>query len=148
MISKIIVFACLVATTFGFYALGPNCKVVDLEVTTQVCHIKPTQVCGTEVDGAIILQSIAPDKVCAEVKDTLCVPAVVPADGCKEVSRGEVCFPSHKVVDTSTGVIPAPYAIELICRLIPKGVCVPQVHKVPTTVCEPLELPKLYFYGK
>lgn len=147
MFSKIIIFSCLVATGFGyFYAHGPNCKVEVQEVEAQLCHIKPTKVCGTEVDGEVIFQKIVPDEpVCVDVVDKHCLPHKVPEDGCKEHTR-KVCVPADKVVDVPSGKIPEPYAAEEVCRILPKAECEAKVHKVPKTVCEPVEA-KPYFYG-
>jgi hypothetical protein len=146
MFSKIVIFACLVATGFGF-AIGPHCKVETQDIETQVCHLEPAKVCGADAYSGFTIQGIAPEPVCADVVDKHCVPALKPEEGCREVTR-KVCLPSHKVVDQPTAKLAAPYAIsELFCRFVPKAKCEAKVTKAPKTVCDPLEA-KLYFYGK
>ena len=145
MIFKLFIFACLVATGFGHYGYGPKCKIETEDVESQLCYIKPTKVCGTEVDGEVIFQQIVPDEpVCIDVVDKLCIPAKVPEEGCKELTR-KACVPAHKVVDHPSGKIPEPYADEKTCRLLPKAECKTKVHKVPKKVCEPVEA-KIFFY--
>jgi hypothetical protein len=147
MISKVFIFACLVATGYGFAVHSPHCKVETQDIESNVCHLEATKVCGVEEGGVITYQGIGPDQVCADVVDKFCVPALVAADGCKEVTR-KVCVHSHKVVDSPTPKLPAFYANDFFCRFVPKAVCKAQVAlKAPKTVCEPLEA-KLYFYGK
>lgn len=126
-----------------------NCKVAYEDIATQVCGLKPTKVCGVEKDGAVISQSIAADVVCTDVVSKLCVPAVVAADGCHDVTK-KVCLGSNKIVDHASVKIPAPFDSEAICRIIPKGECKEVVHKVAKTVCEPVELPKFthVLFGK
>ena len=50
MIAKIVILSCLVASGFGLL-VGPNCKVETDDITTQVCTLAPTKVCGVEADG-------------------------------------------------------------------------------------------------
>jgi len=140
MFSKLFIFASLLASGIAY---APNCKVAHDEVETQVCHIQPTQVCGVEADDAVVFQHIEPDTLTVDVVDTFCVPAVVAADGCTDVTR-KIVLSTAKVVDTPSGPIPAPYAA--LCRILPKAVCNPVPHKLPKTVCEPVELPKLVYY--
>merc|ERR1712020_248213 len=68
MIAKVLILSCLVASGFGLL-VGPNCKVETDDITTQVCTLAPTKVCGVEADGVLIPQAIAPDTVCADVVD-------------------------------------------------------------------------------
>merc|ERR1712088_1165628 len=108
------------ASGFGLLA-GPNCKVETDEITTQLCSLAPTKVCGVEADGVLIPQAIEHDTVCA------------------------------KVVDHPTPKLLGWYASELICRLLPKGTCEAKVTKVPKTVCEAIVLkpaPFVYFGKK
>ena len=149
MIFKLFILLGLVATGFGYYLHGSNCKVEEQEITTSLCYMKPTKVCGTETDeGEVVFQAIVPDEpVCADVVDKVCIPAKVPEEGCKDLTH-KVCFPSDKVVDRPSGKIPEPYADENVCRLLPKAECKDKVHKVPKTVCEPVEAKLLlnYYY--
>merc|ERR1712141_128353 len=138
MIAKVLILSCLVASGFGLLA-GPNCKVETDEITTQVCAL--------EEGGVLIPQAIAPDEVCADVVDVLCVPAATEEASCSEVTR-KICLPSTKVVDHPTPALLGFYASELICRLLPKGTCVARVTKVPKTVCEAIVLkPVPFYYG-
>ena len=149
MIAKVLILSCLVASGFGLLA-GPNCKVETDDITTQVCTLAPTKVCGVEADGVLIPQAIAPDTVCADVVDVLCVPAATEEASCHEVTR-KICLPSTKVVDHPTPKLLGWYASELICRLLPKGTCEAKVTKVPKTVCEAIVLkpvPFVYGWGK
>jgi len=132
MVGKILVFACLVASGFTHHI--PKCGVENQDIEVQACVAKVTQVCGPEADGAIVAQAVLPDQVCADVVDKLCVPADDEATGCHEVKR-HLCFPSTKVVDQSSGKIPAPFDHEKICRLVPKATCEAKVVKVAKTVC-------------
>merc|ERR1712001_517087 len=128
MIAKVLILSCLVASGFVLLA-GPNCKVETDEITTQLCSLAPTKVCGVEADGVLIPQAIEPDTVCADVVDVLCVPAT-------------------KVVDPPTPNLLGWYASELICRLLPKGTCEAKVTKVPKPVCEAIVLkPVPFVYG-
>ena len=131
MIGRIVVFLCLVAS--GFTHSIPKCGVENQDIAVQACIVAPTQVCGTESDGAIVAQAVVPDQVCADVVDKFCVPADDEATGCHEVKR-HACFASSKVVDHSSK-IPAPFDHEKICRLVPKATCESKTIKVPKTVC-------------
>ena len=51
MIAKVLILSCLVASGFGLL-VGPNCKVETDDITTQVCTLAPTKVCGVEADAA------------------------------------------------------------------------------------------------
>lgn len=143
MFSKLFIFASLLASGIAY---GPNCKVETEEVETQLCHIAPTNLCGVEEGGVLVAQHVELDKVCVDIVDKYCVPALVAADGCTEVTRN-VCLPTTKLVDTPSLEIPAPYNSEHICRILPKGTCVAKVNIVYKTVCEPVELPKLVYHG-
>ena len=144
MIAKIFVFSCLVATSLGYLVHGPNCKVETVEVESQLCRQTPTKVCGTEVDGEVIFQYIAPDEpVCVEVVDKLCVPMPEKEKSCKEHTR-KACVPSDKVVDRPSGKIPEPYSGDEVCRIVPKASCEAKMAMVPRTVCEAVEAK---FYG-
>jgi len=132
MIGKILVFVCLVAS--GFTHFIPKCGVETQDIAVQACVPTVTKVCGTEVDGAIVAQVLVPDQICADVVDKYCVPADDEATGCHEVKR-HVCLPSTKVLDQSSGKIPAPFDHETLCRLVPKATCEAKVVKVAKTVC-------------
>merc|ERR1739845_89774 len=80
------ILSCLVASGYGLFA-GHNCKVETDDITTQVCTLAPTKVCGVEADGVLIPQAIEPDTVCADVIDVLCGPAVTEEASCHEVTR-------------------------------------------------------------
>merc|ERR1711997_1241672 len=139
MIAKLFIVSCLVATGFGFAPYGRNCKIETEEIEAQVCRVTPTKVCGTEDDGQIVFQYVAPDEpVCKDVVDKICVPAVKEEESCKEHTR-KACVPSDKVVDRPSGKIPEFYASDKHCRLVPKAKCEAQVSKVPKTVCEAVE---------
>lgn len=149
MIAKVLILSCLVASGFGHFA-GHNCKVETDDITTQVCTLAPTKVCGVEADGVLIPQAIAGDEVCADVVSVFCVPAPTEEASCSEVTR-KVCLPSTKVVDHPTPKLLGWYASELICRLLPKGTCEAVVTKVPKTVCEAIVIkpvPFVYGWGK
>ena len=139
MIAKLFIFSCFIATSFCFFYHGPNCKIEEVAVETQICFVKPTKVCGTEVDGEVIFQHVVPDEpVCVDIVDTLCFPAEDKADSCKEHER-KACVPSDKVVDRPSGKIPEPYAGEDTYRYLPKASCETKEVKVPKRVCEPIE---------
>merc|ERR1712244_215308 len=132
MIAKLLILSCLVANSFAFPPFGPKCKTEGVEIETQLCRVEPTKVCGTEEDGEIIFQHVVPDKVCIDVVDTFCRPALKEEDSCKEVTR-KACAPSDKVVDRPSGKIPEFYASDKICRLVPKATCEAHTVKVPKT---------------
>jgi len=139
MIAKVFIFSCLAATGFGFVPYSRNCDVETVEIEAQICRVGPKEVCGTEEDGQVVFQYVAPDEpVCVDVVDTLCVPAIKEEDSCKEHTR-KVCVPSDKVVDRPSGKIPEVYASEKHCRLIPKASCKAHVTKAPKTVCKAVE---------
>lgn len=146
MIAKLIILTCLVATVFGFAPYGRNCKVEEVEIEAQLCRVEPKEVCGTEEDGEIVFQFVAPaEPVCVDVVDTICVPAVKEEESCKEHTR-KVCVPSDKVVDRPSGKIPEFYASDKHCRLVPKAKCEAKVTKVPKTVCEAIEAKFYHFW--
>merc|ERR1712184_127529 len=131
MIAKLFIFSCFIATSFCYFYHGPNCKIEEVAVETQICFVKPTKVCGTEADGEVIFQHVVPDEpVCVDIVDTLCFPAEDKADSCKEHER-KACVPSGK--------IPEPYAGEDVCRYLPKATCETKEVKLPKRVCEPIE---------
>ena len=133
---KLFILSCLIASSFAL--VHPKCKPDTAEIETQLCRVEPTKVCGTEEDGEIIFQHVVPDKVCIDVVDTFCRPALKEEDSCKEVTR-KACAPSDKVVDRPSGKIPEFYASDKICRLVPKATCEAHTVKVPKTTCEPVE---------
>jgi len=91
-------------------------------------------VCGPEADGGVTGQVVAPDTVCADVVDKICVIADDEATGCNSITR-KVCVASTKLVDQSSGKLPAPLDFEGICRAIPKGKCADQTVTVGKTTC-------------
>jgi len=132
MIGKFLVFSCLVASSLAHSI--PKCGVESQDIAVQACVAKPTKVCGVEDGGAIVAQAVGPDTVCADVVDKICIPADDEATGCKTVTR-HVCVASTKIVDASSGVIPAPFDNEKLCRLVPKAACEAKTVKVAKTVC-------------
>merc|ERR1711997_999555 len=139
MVAKLFIFACLVTTSLGFAPFGRNCKVETVEIEAQLCRVAPKEVCGTEEEGQVVFQYVAPaEPVCADVVDKICVPALKEEDSCKEHTR-KVCVPSDKVVDRPSGKIPEVYASDKHCRLVPKAKCEAHTAKVPKTTCEPIE---------
>merc|ERR1711977_176536 len=135
MVAKLFIFACLVTTSLGFAPFGRNCKVETVEIEAQLCRVAPKEVCGTEEEGQVVFQYVAPaEPVCADVVDKICVPA------------RKVCVPSDKVVDRPSGKIPEVYASDKHCRLVPKAKCEAHVTKAPKTVCEAVEAKFYHFW--
>merc|ERR1712126_213811 len=66
--------------------------------------------------------------------DKICVVADDEATGCNSITR-KVCVASTKLVDQSSGKLPAPLDFEGICRAIPKGTCADQTVTVGKTTC-------------
>ena len=110
------------------------CKHETQDITVKACTVALKTVCGPEADGGVTGQVVAPDTVCADVVDKICVVADDEATGCNSITR-KVCVASTKLVDQSSGKLPAPLDFEGICRAIPKGTCADQTVTVGKTTC-------------
>ena len=132
MCSRILIISLLVASTFAHKI--PVCKHETQDITVKACTVALKTVCGPEADGGVTGQVVAPDTVCADVVDKICVVADDEATGCNSITR-KVCVASTKLVDQSSGKLPAPLDFEGICRAIPKGTCADQTVTVGKTTC-------------
>ena len=132
MCSRILIISLLVASSFAHKI--PVCKHETQDITIKACTTTLNTVCGPEADGGVTGQYVAPDTVCADVVDKICVIADDEATGCNSITR-KVCVASTKLVDQSSGKLPAPLDFEGICRAIPKGTCADQTVTVGKTTC-------------
>jgi len=132
MCSRILIISLLVASSFAHKI--PVCKHETQDITVKACTVALKTVCGPEADGGVTGQVVAPDTVCADVVDKICVVADDEATGCNSITR-KVCVASTKLVDQSSGKLPAPLDFEGICRAIPKGTCADQTVTVGKTTC-------------
>ena len=132
MCYRILIISLLVASSFAHKI--PVCKHETQDITVKACTVALKTVCGPEADGGVTGQVVAPDTVCADVVDKICVVADDEATGCNSITR-KVCVASTKLVDQSSGKLPAPLDFEGICRAIPKGTCADQTVTVGKTTC-------------
>merc|ERR1712212_521844 len=106
MCSRILIISLLVASSFAHKI--PVCKHETQDITVKACTTTLNTVCGPEADDG--------------------------ATGCNSITR-KVCVASTKLVDQSSGKLPAPLDFEGICRAIPKGTCADQTVTVGKTTC-------------
>merc|ERR1712135_50310 len=123
--SRILIISLLVASSFAHKI--PVCKHETQDITVKACTVALKTVCGPEADGGVTGQVVAPDTVCADVVDKICVVADDEATGCNSITT--------KLVDQSSGKLPAPLDFEGNCRAIPKGTCADQTVTVGKTTC-------------
>merc|ERR1712126_257827 len=89
MCSRILIISLLVASSFAHKI--PVCKHETQDITVKACTVALKTVCGPEADGGVTGQVVAPDTVCADVVDKICVVADDEATGCNSITR-KVCL--------------------------------------------------------